>query len=118
MAVCERRWNNKSAFISLYDLKNSDFKTEKANIDVSETEPSTQIIIKSVAFSNDSKNIAVVLEGSECRAIAWECYNKNKIRIIGQYDFGKQMVDKITFKPNDAHVIATSGHAHWKTWRP
>jgi len=71
-----------------------------------------------VAFSYDSKNIAVILEGAECKAIAWECYNKNKIRIIGQYDFGKQNVDKITFKPNDAHVIATSGHAHWKTWRP
>ena len=119
LAVCERHWNTpraQSAFISLYDLKSSDGKLLKAHIDVSETEPSSQKLIKSVAFSHDSKNIAVVYDGPERKAIVWEAYNKNKI--IGQYDFGKQTVNRICFKPDDSHVVSTSGHGHWKLWRP
>ncbi len=83
LAVCERHFGNLSAFISLYDLKTPDFKTEKAQINVCETEPSSQKTIRSVAFSHDSKNIAAVIEGPDCKAIVWEAYNKTKIRIIG-----------------------------------
>lgn len=49
--------------------------------------------------------------------MAWDWHNKNKSRIIGQYDFGKTVINKITFNPNDNHQVCTSGHNHWKLWR-
>ncbi len=39
LAVCERHWNNLSAFISIYDMKTADFKVEKSKLNVCETEP-------------------------------------------------------------------------------
>jgi len=36
---------------------------------------------------------------------------------MGQCDFGKTVVTKITFNPNDNHQVCTSGHNHWKLWR-
>ena len=39
LAVCERHWNNLSAFISIYDMKTADFKAEKSKLNVCETEP-------------------------------------------------------------------------------
>jgi hypothetical protein len=118
LAVCERQYNHLSAFISIYDMKTPDFKIEKNRLSVCDTVPNTQKTIKSIGFSYDSKHIAAIIEGPDSKAIAWEWFSKTKSRIIGQYEFGKQVVSKITFKPNDAHVVCTSGHGHWKLWKP
>jgi hypothetical protein len=72
-----------NAFISIYDMKTPFYKTEKSKLNVCETEPTTQKVIKSIAFSYDSKHIAAVIEGGDTKAIAWEWFTKNKIRIIG-----------------------------------
>ena len=85
---------------------------------MSETEPTSQKTIKSIAFSSENKHIAVIIQGAECKAIAWEWYNKNKPRIIGQYEFNKHIIDKISFSPKESHLVCTSGHAHWKLWKP
>ena len=40
LAVCERHWSNLNAFISIYDMKTTDFKLEKSKLQAWETEPS------------------------------------------------------------------------------
>jgi WD40 repeat protein len=117
LAVCERHKNNLSAFIAFYDMKNVQFRNEKNYINVCDVEPTNQKTIKSISFSADSKYIAVILEGPDYTAMAWDWHNKNKSRIIGQFDFGKTVINKITFNPNDNHQVCTSGHNHWKLWR-
>lgn len=107
-----------NAFISIYDMKTPDFKAEKSKLSVCETEPTQHKTIKSIAFSSDSKNIAAIIEGGDTKAIAWEWFTKNKIRIIGQSDFGKQQLSKISFSPVETHIVCTSGHQHWKLWKP
>lgn len=57
------------------------------------------------------------MEGPEYSAIAWDWHNKNKSRVMGKFDFGKTVVTKITFNPNDSHQVCTSGQNHWKLWR-
>lgn len=86
-------------------MKNVQFRNDKNYINVCDTEPTYQKQIKSVCFSSDSKYIAIILEGPEYTAIVWDWYNKNKSRIIGQYEFGKTVVTKITFNPNDNHQV-------------
>ena len=83
LAVCERHWNNLSAFISIYDMKTADFKAEKSKLNVYETEPTVAKTIKSIAFSFDSKHIAAIIEGGDTKAVAWEWFTKNKCWIIG-----------------------------------
>ncbi len=118
LAICERHRDNLSAFISFYDMKSPDNSKVENRINVSEAQPTSQKTIKSIAFSHDSKHVAAIIEGPDCKAVAWEWYNRNKSRIIGQYEFGKAIINKISFKNNDAHVVCTSGNSHWKLWRP
>ena len=81
LAVCERYRDNMSAFISFYDMKT--FKSEKNHISVCEALPTTQKEIIHIAFSADSKFIAILLHGPETRAVVYEWYNKNKSQLIG-----------------------------------
>lgn len=98
-------------------MKNVQFRSEKTYFNVCETEPTQNKVIKSISFSENSKYIAIILEGPEFSAIAWDWHNKTKSRMMGQFDFGKTVVSKITFNPNDSHQVCTSGHNHWKLWR-
>lgn len=103
-------------------MKTPDFKQEKNKINVlpegSRDDPSQQRVIRSAAFSHDSKYLAVLVDGEDTRAIVWDWFNKTKSRIIGSMTFGKQIVNRIRFHPTEPHVVSTSGHSHWKLWRP
>lgn len=86
LAVCEKHKNDFSAYITFYDMKNPLFTNVKSHINVCDSTPTNQKQIISISFSNDSKYIACLLDTPDCKAIAWDWYNKNTI--IGQYDFG------------------------------
>jgi WD40 repeat protein len=115
LAVCEKHKNDFSAYITFYDMKNPHYKNVKSHINVCDSTPTNQKQIISISFSNDSKYIACLLDSPDCKAIAWDWYNKNKV--IGQFDFAQQQITKITFNPKDNHQVCTSGHNHWKLWR-
>ena len=116
--MAERKRHNANAFISFYDIKTSEFKKERNYIQVCETEPTHQKTITSLAFSSDSKQIAALIDGAEVKAIVWEWFDKNKSRIVGQYEFQKTFINKISFSPSEANIVCTSGQGHWKVWRP
>lgn len=54
-------------------------------------------------------------DGVESKAVVYEWYLKS--RVLGQCDFAKAALKKITFNPKDNHQICTSGSGHWKLWR-
>ena len=101
LAVCEKHKSDLSAYITFYDMKSHLYKNVKNHINVCDSQPNSQKHIRSICFSSDSKYIAILLDAPDCRAVAWDWYNKN--RIIGQFDFSKQVVTKISFNPRDNH---------------
>lgn len=68
-----------AAYVSIYDMKTSDYKAEKSKLIISEDQSSHQKIVKSIAFSSDSKNIAAIIEGGDTKAAAWEWFTKKNI---------------------------------------
>lgn len=116
LAVWETHKNNLSAYIAFYDMKNIQFRSEKNIINVCDTEPTHQKVIRSISFSSDSNYIAIILEGPDFSVISWDCKNKSKWKINAQFDFNKTILTKISFS-SENHQIWTSGHNHWKLWR-
>lgn len=119
LAVCERQRNNLSAHICFYDMKTSAYKTEKTTINVCESDPTHQKIIKTIVFSPSSTEIAVIIEGPEYSVVVWDWrrHNTTKAKIKGQVELGKTVATKVSFNPEDTNQVCTTGQNHWKVWR-
>jgi cilia- and flagella-associated protein 57 len=67
-------------------------------------------------FSHDGKYLAFIFtDGVDTKAGVYEWFNKS--RILGQLDFPKTLLKKISFNPKDNHQVCLSGSGHWKLWR-
>ena len=89
LATCETQKDDKSAYITFYDMKSTFYKNTQNHINVCEGQtPTNQRYIVSIAFSNDSKYVVCLLMAPDCKALAYEWFKKN--RVISSFDFHKQ----------------------------
>jgi len=115
LAVAEKLKEEKSAFFSIYTLKDRDFKRRKAHVNVcDQQQPVNEKYIVSLAFSDDSKFLACLLSAPDCKGFVY--HTEPAAKGFYQYDFYKQEVSKITFHPKDNYKVCTSGVNQLQLW--
>lgn len=109
LASCELLRDDKSAYITFYDMKSTFFKNTQNHINVCEGQtPTNQRFITSIVFSSDSKYVGCLLNVPDCKVQIYEWFKKN--RVIASFDFHKTEVTHLTFHPKDNHKIIVSGN--------
>lgn len=89
---------------------------DQENSTLSEQKSQSVKYATSMNFSHDGKYLAFIFtDGVDSKAAVYEWFNKS--RILGQLDFPKTFLKKITFNPKDNHQVCLSGNGHWKLWR-
>ena len=66
-----------------------------------------------MAFSYDSRFLAVVGDEPDYTAVLWDWY---KEKVLGDFRM-ETLITRITVSPRDGHLLATTGPNHWKFWR-
>ena len=109
LASSELLRDDKSAYITFYDMKSTFFKNTQNHINVCEGQtPTNQRFITSIVFSSDSKYVGCLLNVPDCKVQIYEWFKKN--RVIASFDFHKTEVTHLTFHPKDNHKIIVSGN--------
>jgi WD40 repeat protein len=110
LAVAEQIGAEHVCQISIFDLKKGqNFKRMRTTVFTELRSMS----VKSLAFSYDSRFLAIMGEEPGYCAILWDWL---KEKVLGDCRM-ETPISRITVSPKDGHLLATTGLNHWKVWR-